>query len=200
MRINRPLDEVLGNRNHVRVLRHLILFPSPVITGRGIARELGMSHVSCIRSLNELEAIGALVRKRVGTSATYEVPESSILFSKMIKPLFVKESRLLDGLVGRLLDGIEKEVQAVFLYGSVARAEETASSDIDLLVILKSGVNKGTIGKKLASNRSETSSLYLVGIHVIAYSYNEYQKHKRQGLPLIKEVLSEGRLLFGNEV
>jgi predicted nucleotidyltransferase len=200
MRINRPLDEVLGNRNHVRVLRHLILFPSPVITGRGIARELGMSHGSCIRSLNELEAIGALVRKRVGTSATYEVPESSILFSKMIKPLFVKESRLLDGLVGRLLDGIEKEVQAVFLYGSVARAEETASSDIDLLVILKSGVNKGTIGKKLASNRSETSSLYLVGIHVIAYSYNEYQKHKRQGLPLIKEVLSEGRLLFGNEV
>jgi predicted nucleotidyltransferase len=200
MRINRPLDDILGNRNHVRVLRHLILFPSPVITGRGIARELGMSHVSCIRSLNELETVGALLRKRVGTSTIYEIPADSILFSKMLKPLFVKESKLLEGLVGCLLDGIEKEIQTVYLYGSVARSEETANSDVDLLVVLKSGVKKGEIAKKLASNKGEAFNLYLVGIHVITYSYNEYQKHKRQGLPLIEEVLSEGRLLVGNEV
>jgi len=200
MRITRPLDDILGNRNHVRVLRHLILFPSPVITGRGIARELAMSHVSCIRSLNELVAVGALMRKRVGTSTTYEIPADSILFSKMLKPLFVRESRLLDSLVGCLLDGFEKEVKAVFLYGSVARSEETENSDVDLLVVLKSGVKKGEITKKLASNKSEAFGLYLVGIHVITYSYNEYEAHKRQGLPLIKEVLSEGRLLVGKEV
>ncbi len=200
MRIDRPLDDILGNRNHVRVLRHLVLFPSPVITGRGIARELGMSHVSCIRSLNELEAVGALVRKRVGTSAVYEAPESSILFSKMLKPLFVKEAGLLDGLLGSLLDGIEKQIQAVFLYGSVVRSEATTSSDIDLLVVLKSGVKKAEIAKKLNGNRGEVYGLYLVGVHVITYSYNEYQKHKRQGLPLINKVLSEGRLLLGKEV
>lgn len=200
MRINRPLDDILGNRNRIRVLRHLILFPSPGITGRGIARELGMSHVSCIRSLNELVAAGALLRRSVGTSATYEIPEGSILFSRMLKPLFVQESRSLGSLARCLLDGIEKEVQALYLYGSVARSEETSNSDVDLLVVLKSGVKKGDVAKKLSSNRSEAFSLYLVGIHVITYSYNEYQKHKRQGLPLIEEVLSEGRLLVGKEV
>ncbi|MHB8894546.1 MAG: nucleotidyltransferase domain-containing protein [Candidatus Geothermincolia bacterium] len=200
MRITRPLDDVLGNKNHIRVLRHLILFPSPVITGRGIAREIGMSHVSCIRSLNELEAIGALVRRSIGTSSTYEIPADSILLSKMLKPLFVRESGLLDGLVGCLLEGIEQAVLSVYLYGSVARSEETATSDVDLLVVLKRGANKREVEKKLASNKSEAFRQYLVGIHVITYSYNEYQTRKQKGLPLIKEVLSEGRLLVGREV
>ena len=99
MRIRQPLDDIFGNPNHIRILRHLVLFPSPVITGRGIARELGMSHVTCIRSLNSLADLGVINQKKVGTSMIYELPEDSVIISRILRPAIEEESRLLEGLV-----------------------------------------------------------------------------------------------------
>ncbi len=200
MRINNPLDDILGNKSHVRVLRHLTRYPSPVITGRGIARELGMSHVSCLRSLNALVDLSVLTRKTVGTSTTYEIPPESTIYSKMLEPLFAEESRLPEGLVKCLLAGIREEIHAAYLFGSVARGEDTPQSDVDILLVLKEGVKKRNIEKRLSDNKYRAYVLYRVGINVVAYGYNECLRKKRQGLPLVREVLSEGRLLAGKEV
>lgn len=175
------------------------MYPSSVITGRGIARELGMSHVSCIRALNALVDLGALTRKAVGTSSTYDIPSESILFSKMLKPLFAEESSLLDGLVKCLLGDIQAEVYAAYLFGSRPRGDDTPCSDVDILLILRVGAKKKDIENKLNHNRYDAYRLYRVGINVITYSYDEYRRKKRQELPLIKEALSEGRLLMGKE-
>ncbi len=74
MRIKNPLDDIFGNRNNVRILRHMTLYPSPVITGRGLAKELGMSHATCIRSLNALVDTGIITRRTIGKSNVYESP------------------------------------------------------------------------------------------------------------------------------
>jgi DNA-binding IclR family transcriptional regulator len=66
MRINNPLDDIFQNKNNARILRQLALFPSSVITGRGLAKELGMNHATCIRALNSLVDIGAVSRKTIG--------------------------------------------------------------------------------------------------------------------------------------
>lgn len=200
MRIKRPLDDLFGNPNNVRVLRHMILHPSPVITGRGIARELGMSHATCIRSLNNLVDLGILLRKRVGSSATYEIAESSALLTDILEPAFKEESRFLQGLVDTMLVGIKGKILAVYLFGSVARDEDTPSSDVDILVILKRTDDKPSVEKALARNKEQAYKRYRVGVSTITYDYQEFQKMKAQKHPLIKEVIKEGILLSGKEV
>jgi predicted nucleotidyltransferase len=200
MRINQPLDDVFGNPNNVRVLRHMILYPSPVLTGRGIARELGMSHATCIRSLNNLVDLGILLRKRVGSSATYEIAESSALLTDILEPAFKEESRLLQGLVDTMLVGIKGKILAVYLFGSVARKEDTPSSDVDIIVILKSRGDKALVEKALGRNKEQAYKRYRVGVSTITYDYEEFQRMKTQKHPLIREVVREGILLSGREV
>jgi predicted nucleotidyltransferase len=200
MRINRPLDDVFGNPNNVRVLRHMILYPSPVITGRGIARELGMSHATCIRSLNNLVDLGILLRKRIGSSATYEIAESSALLTDILEPAFKEESALLQGLVNTMLAGIKSKILAVYLFGSVARGEDTPSSDMDMLVILKQPGDKQSVEEAFGNNEENAYKRYRVGVSTITYDQEEFQIMKAQKHPLVKEVIKEGVLLTGKEV
>jgi len=200
MRIRRPLDDLFGNPNNVRVLRHLILYPSPVITGRGIARELGMSHATCIRSLNNLVDLGMLTRKRVGSSATYELAESSAILTDILEPAFRTESQLLQGLVDTMLVGIKGKVIAAYLYGSVARGEDTPSSDVDMLLILKQPGDKPAVEEALARNKEQAYKSYRVGVSAITYDLDRFKRMKAQKHPLITEVAKEGVLLFGKEV
>jgi predicted nucleotidyltransferase len=200
MRIKRPLDDVFSNPNHVRVLRHLILYPSPVITGRGLARELGMSHVTCIRSLNALAGLGLVNQKTVGTSMVYELPADSVVVTKILKPAFEEESKLLEGLVSTLLEGAKSKVLSAYLFGSVARGDDTPESDVDILLVLKHGADKKAVENTLSVNSSTVYRLYRVGINVITYAYDEFQQMKQKGHPLVREVLTDGILLTGKEV
>jgi len=200
MRIKRPLDDLFGNPNNVRVLRHMILYPSPVITGRGIARELGMSRATCIRSLNNLVDLGIITRKRVGSSATFELAESSALLTDILEPAFRAESQMFQGLVDTMLVGIKGKCVAAYLFGSVARGEDTPSSDVDILLILKQHGDKPTVEEALARNKEQAYRRYRVGVSAITYDLAGFKRMRAQKHPLIAEVAKEGILLFGREV
>jgi len=49
-----------------------------------------------------------------------------------LKPLFEKEASLLSDLVEILSSGIRQRIKSIYVFGSVARAEDTAASDIDI--------------------------------------------------------------------
>lgn len=200
MRIKRPLDDLFGNPNNVRVLRHMILYPSPVITGRGIARELGMSHATCIRSLNALVNTGILVRRRIGNSATHEIAKDSMVYTDILEPIFRAEVGLLNNLVDTMLGGVKGKILAAYLFGSVARGEDTLSSDVDILVLIRRAGEKTTVEKVLARNKEEAYRLYRLGVSTIVYAKDEYDRMKVKKNPLIEEVAREGVLLAGKEV
>jgi len=200
MRIKRPLDDLFSNPNNVRILRHMILYPSSVITGRGIARELGMSHATCIRSLNSLVNMGILMRKTVGNSATYEIARDSALYTDILEPAFRAEARLLQRLVDTLLTGIKGKVLAAYLFGSVARGEDSLSSDVDILVMLKRPVDKAAVEKALVRNKEDAYRLYRLGVGAIVYDREEFDRMKNKKSPLAQEIIRDGVLLAGREV
>jgi predicted nucleotidyltransferase len=200
MRITDPLDDIFGNRNSVRILRHMTLYPSPVITGRGLAKELGMSHATCIRSLNSLADAGVVTRKSIGRSSVYEIPRDSAAFIRLLQPVFAAEKGLLYDLEDILLKDIKGKVQAAYLFGSVARGEDTVESDIDVMLVLQRGANKPQVEGTIEANRKAAYVLYRAGINVIAYGYDEFRRMKAKGNPFIREVLSEGMLFWGRGV
>lgn len=199
MRVTKPLDDLFDNPNNVRLLRHIIRYPSSVITGRGLARELGMSHATCIRSLNRLVNTGILDRRRVGKGSTYEIAAQSVLYREILKPALTVESALLPGLVDSLLQGVKRRVHSVYLFGSVARGEDTLSSDVDILVLTKDRASKAAVNEALAHNKGNAYRLYRVGVTSIVYDLDEFGRMKSKKSPLVMEILKEGVLLFGRE-
>ncbi len=98
------------------------------------------------------------------------------------------------GIVNGILDVFKNDVVQIILYGSVAREEETAESDIDIAVILKSECD--------ISKREEfiemSSELDLKYGKVISIIDIEQQKLNTWGrvLPFYKSIIEEGVLLW----
>jgi predicted nucleotidyltransferase len=85
------------------------------------------------RALKGLVAGGILQQRREGTRTYYRADLRS--------PLFPELRRLLDKTVGllptlrQMLEPFRTRIDCAFVYGSIARHEEHAGSDVDLLVV-----------------------------------------------------------------
>ncbi len=134
MRTRRPLDEILANRARTRIVRELLCFPLDGATGRELARRAEISHAQAGKALKALERAGVVRRRSAGRADLWRVENDNALVPTL-RGLFEVEDGLVEELFRDLRTGLEGlPVQRAVLFGSVARGEEAADSDIDLFV------------------------------------------------------------------
>jgi predicted nucleotidyltransferase len=137
MRIDRPLDDAFRTRSHVRVLRALDELPAGfAVSARELARRAGISHPTASSVLASLAEQGAVARSMAPRADLFRLNEKHVL-TERLRPLFAWERQLRDELVSVLRQEIRQhaaQVRAAYLFGSVARGEATATSDIDVAV------------------------------------------------------------------
>jgi predicted nucleotidyltransferase len=85
------------------------------------------------RQLARLEAAGLVTVTPSGNQKHYQARRDSPIFAEL-HGLVVKTVGIVDPLISALTV-MEGEIRAAFVYGSVAKASDTAGSDIDLMVI-----------------------------------------------------------------
>jgi hypothetical protein len=85
------------------------------------------------RELARLEGAGLVTATRVGKQKHYQANRASPVFQEL-RPLVLKTSGLGD-VLREATAPLSSRIRAAFVYGSVAKGEDTATSDIDLLVI-----------------------------------------------------------------
>lgn len=138
MRFHDPLNDVLGNPVSLRVVRSLMLDADRALTSSELARRAGASTSQCIRTLGRLERVGLVSMKTVGKALVWSVVREHVL-SAPLADLFRAESRVLAQLTATVERWARSvPIRSVSLFGSVARAEDTLSSDVDLRVLVDS--------------------------------------------------------------
>ena len=90
-------------------------------------------------------------------------------------------------------DSINSQVQTVILFGSIARGDATADSDIDLAVIASSKWEgrielEDTIGTKLGND-----------CEVLLFTDAEFKSLAANGEPVVSDILRDGIALFGTK-
>jgi predicted nucleotidyltransferase len=85
------------------------------------------------RQLSRLEAAGWVTVARVGNQKYYQANADSPAFEEL-RGLIAKTVGLVEPL-RRALEPVAESIEAAFVYGSIAKGVDTASSDIDILVI-----------------------------------------------------------------
>lgn len=103
-----------------------------------LADRLGTSPSSLQRELSSLVASGILVNRREGTRAYFKAETQSPVF-RDLQQLFEKTAGLAP-ILEQLLKPFGNKIRCAFIYGSVARSREHASSDVDLMVVGKAGL------------------------------------------------------------
>lgn len=95
--------------------------------------------------------------------------------------------------VEKVLASIGKDVDAIILYGSVARGESTENSDIDIMVISR---NIHQYKKMLGAIRSDLDAEYGTMTTLVYRTFDQILDAVERGSPFLREVFREGKVLY----
>ena len=127
------LGTLLFGHTRGAILRVLYGHPDRMFFVRQIAREIGVSVGSVQRELATLSKLGLIDRSISGKQVYYQVNRNHPVFLEM-KALVAKTVGAFE-LLRLALAPLANRIKAAFVYGSMARQEEKAESDVDLTIV-----------------------------------------------------------------
>jgi predicted nucleotidyltransferase len=127
------LAEALFSRVQLRVLTLLFGQPDRTFHASEIIRLAASGSGAVQRELKRLSEAGLVDVTASANRKLYRANRASPLFEEL-HSLIVKTSGLVEPLRAAL-QPFAKDIEAAFVYGSVAKGSDTAGSDIDLMII-----------------------------------------------------------------
>jgi predicted nucleotidyltransferase len=134
------LAEILSSKMRAEVFRILFGLGLPSLHTREIQRRSGLAMGTVQQELRKLVRLGLILRRKDGNRVCYQANRSHPLYED-IHRVVLKTAGLTDRLRAALSD---PQIRWAFVFGSVARGEEKADSDIDLMVIGPVGLRRLT--------------------------------------------------------
>ena len=139
------------------------------------------------RELRSLEQSGILQQRKDGRRTYIKAETRSPIFREL-RSMFEKTMGLIPTL-RVALRAYEEKIVCAFVYGSIARREERATSDVDLMII-------GNVGlADLAPSLRKAEKRLGREVKVTNYSVNEFRKKVAEGDHFLTTVL-KGSLQF----
>jgi len=127
------LAEIIFKDYRRRVLALLLLNSDKRYHVREIARITGTVAGTLHKELARLAEAGILARQNVGNQVQYFADKNCPIFDELAS-ILRKTSGLVEVLANALVP-LEEKIAVALVFGSMANARETSSSDVDLLVI-----------------------------------------------------------------
>jgi predicted nucleotidyltransferase len=181
------LSNLLFGRTRGAVLALLYGRADESFYTREIARKVDASVGAVQRELENLAKVGLVVRKSVGSQVFYQANRDTPIFPEM--RALVNKTAGVFSVLRSALHPLSKQIVAAFVFGSLARDEESAKSDVDLMV-----VGKATLDEVL-SRLSKIEKGIGRPINPTVYSVAEFKSKLATGNHFLTAVL-EGQKVF----
>jgi predicted nucleotidyltransferase len=186
------LAETLFSDYRRRVLALLLLRPEENFHVREISRLTGVPVGSLHRELKLLADAGLLARHAVGNQVRYQSNRDCPIFNELAG-IFRKTNGLAD-IIRMALLPLSNNVKAAFVFGSVAKGEERAASDVDVCVVGSASFTEVVMA--LADMRLQLGR----EINPVIMSHEQFIAKLNAGEQFVSRIMSEPKLfLIGNE-
>ncbi len=170
-------------------------------SGREIARRVGLSAPACHATLKRLDARGLVHLRRVSNVHLYKINPESYLIHDVFGPFFEAEAAMPQRMEAAITKALKPEVVSLVLFGSMARGTRIgAGSDLDLLVVLPSTGSLKDLEPKLERLKDALFRRFHVPLSPYIQTLPELRRKHHRKLPLIGEILKEGRTIYGKDV
>ncbi len=183
------LETLITSRVRRKVLALFLLNPEKEFYGREVARRTEENAHAVSVELGRLESSG-LLKSRASARLKYYSANKGYPIYEELKRIMIKTEGIGDLLRKGL--GAAEELKFAFIYGSFAKGEERAGSDIDLMIvgeIQPSKLNRMIRALERQIGRDVNYSIYPV---------NEFVARRKEGF--IQDILrSKKIMLIGRE-
>ena len=185
------LDLLFGTYRQ-RALTQLLLHPDSSYHVRELARLTGIPPGTLHKELARLAENGLLLREKLGNQVRYRANRDCPVFAEL-SGLFRKTSGAVS-ILATALNALVPSPALALIFGSLARGEENARSDIDLLII---GDNDfGDVVRALYPAQEQLQR----EINPVVYSAAEFAGRAGNDDPFIANLMTNPKLfVIGNE-
>jgi len=186
------LGELLSSKIRAEIFRNLFgVAPDSALYMRELERRTGFAIGTVQTELKKLQRLDIISSVKDGNRVYYRANNAHPLYPE-IRGLVLKTSGLADVIVNAL--GNETDIRVAFVFGSFARQEEKASSDVDLMVV-------GDIGlRKLTGLLMDVAGKIGREINPHVFSEKEFVKRKKEQDHFLKQVLEAPKIfIIGTE-
>ena len=185
------IEKIFGSRIRAKILGWFFTHPEESFFVRQIATILREDPTNLSREMSKLENLGILTSKKIGNTKHFQANPHCAFFREL-KGLVLKTA----GVAGQIKVALERltGVQFAFIYGSYAKGEEKAHSDVDLMIIGDVDLNQldplaSSLEKRLGRE-----------VNYLLFSQVEFQAKKRAKDGFLMDVLGEEKIMvIGNE-
>lgn len=133
------------------------------------------------RELRSLQQSGILQQRKDGRRIYFKAETRSPIFPEL-RGIFEKTAGLIP-MLRAVLKPFAENIACAFVYGSIARREEHATSDVDLMIIGKIGIGDLAASLRKAERRLGRE------VNVTHYSVDEFRKKVADGDHFLSNVL-----------
>jgi len=185
-----PLDDILGNRTKIKLLRVLVPLSRPVSL-REAARLAGMSAAGASRAMEHLTAMGVMERREASGQHLYTVNRDSYLYG-VLSGLFDAEEARQQALFQALRDALGPMAKAAAIFGSRARGDDRPDSDLDLLVVIEDADGEEGVWEHLVELQPRIQREFGLRLSPVILGLERLRERAREGDPFVEAVAAEG--------
>jgi uncharacterized protein len=127
------LGDALFTTTQQKVLGLLYSRPEKTFYTKEILRMTGMGVATIKRELDRMLASGIISMTRIGNQHHYQANEGCPIYSELLG--IVRKTFGISDVIKNALMTLDNQIVFSFIYGSIAKGEETTASDIDILLI-----------------------------------------------------------------
>ena len=193
-----PFNTVLGSQAGVRVLRALARHGG-ALSAPTVARQAALSAAVARTALSSLAHTGIVTVHGQGRAVSYQLDATHPL-APSLAHLFAAEgdrrARVLDGL-REAASRLRPEPLGLWLYGSVARGDDTETSDLDVALCVADAAVLDAHTATLRDAAAEIGQRERVPISVISFTAVDAARLAREGAAIWRGIVHDGVLLAG---
>lgn len=144
-----------------------------------------------------MENLSIVKRQRGGRDHLFTLNRGHIIVKEIILNLLSFEDKLLNILLQDIKKKFSKYCISIFLFGSVARKEETIESDLDICFIINSMKSKEPLRDIISQKRSYYKAKYGVNLAPFYLSEKEFILRVKHSKPPVPDIIKESKLIYG---
>ena len=185
------LDKIFGSRVRAKILGWFFTHIDEKFFVRQLAPIIGEDPTNISREMARLESLGILISTRQGNQKQFQV-NRDCSFLDELRGLVLKTT----GIAGQLKAELVriKGVKFAFIYGSYAKGQETADSDVDLFIV--GSVNLDLLDSMLGEVEQKLGRT----INYILYDFREFKEKVSSGDGFVTDVLANDKVMLMGEV
>ncbi|MCF8241477.1 MAG: nucleotidyltransferase domain-containing protein [Melioribacteraceae bacterium] len=197
MKIYNVLNSIFSAPSAVSILRELSI-RNTGLTGRELARITNLTPQTAHNTLANLEALNIVDRITAGRSYYFTLNRKHYLNKRIVAKLFEDEREYVSSIFEAIKKKLGKNSVSLIVFGSVARKEETAESDLDLCIVYKG--RKALVEENVSELRNKLYTEYGITLAPFYITEAEFKSRVKNNKPPVNNITKEGNVISGKPI